>query len=190
MPWHQILHSWNRRVLDFSERFHLQCWSETCLRHTGNSLRTLQVCHPEPGSDVFWNGFQLALVWADHQTLGAHNWTLLLGSWDGKIGRLMPNIPEIGNMHVMLLLILQSNDVQCLKSSACATNSNLEFRSAPAPLRGDASSVSFYVLVPDSSQLQASVCSLCQLRVLLGSSFTKLRCAVQGTRGSVCEGKL
>ena len=110
------------------------------LRHvfvsTGNSLRTLQVCHPEPGSDVLWNGFQLALVWADHQTLGARNWRLLLGSWDGKIGRLMPNIPEIGNMHVMLLLILQSSHVQCLKSSACTTNSKLEFRSAPAPLKG------------------------------------------------------
>ena len=32
MPWHQILHSWNRRDLDFSERFHLQSWFETCLR--------------------------------------------------------------------------------------------------------------------------------------------------------------
>ena len=33
MPWHQILHSWNRRVLDFSsETFQLQSWSETCLR--------------------------------------------------------------------------------------------------------------------------------------------------------------
>ena len=112
------------------------------LRHvfvsTGNSLRTLQVCHPEPRSHVLWNGFQLALVWADHQTLGAHNRKLLLGSWDGKIGRLRPNIPEIGNMHVMVLLILQSSDVQCLKSSACTTNSKLklEFRFAPAPLRG------------------------------------------------------
>ena len=114
--------------------------SKVGLRHvfvsTGNSLRTLQVCHPEPGSGVLWNGFQLALVWADRQTLGARNWKLLLGSWDGKIGRLMPNILEIGNMHVMPLLILQGSDVQCLKSGACTTNDKFEFRSAPAPLRG------------------------------------------------------
>ena len=110
------------------------------LRHVfvsiGNSIRTLQACHAEPGSGVRWNGFQLALVWADHPTRGAHNWKLLLGSWDGKIGRHMPNTPAIGNMQVMPLLILLSSDVQCLKSSTCTTNSQLEFRSAPAPLRG------------------------------------------------------
>ena len=44
----------------------------------------------------------------------------------------MPNIPEIGNMHVMPLLILLRSDVQSLKLSACTTNSKLE----SAPLRG------------------------------------------------------
>ena len=53
-----------------------------------------------------------------------------------------------------------------------------------ATMTGDASSVSSNVLAPNSGQLQASVCSLCQLRVLFGSSFTKLRvpCREQGAQ--------
>ena len=33
VPWHEMLHSWNLRVCcKFRERFHMQSWSETCLR--------------------------------------------------------------------------------------------------------------------------------------------------------------
>ena len=101
----------------------------------GNSLRTSQVCHPELGSGVFWNDSQLELAWADQEIVGAHNSRPLLGSWDGRIGRHMPDTPKIGNVCVMLSLALQLCDVWCLKSSACTTNNQLEFQFAPAPLR-------------------------------------------------------
>ena len=85
------------------------------LRHVfaniGNSLRTSQVCHPELGSGVLWNGSQLELAWADHKVIGAHSSKPLLGSWDGKIGRHMPDTPKIGNVCVMLSLALRLSDV-------------------------------------------------------------------------------
>ena len=161
---------------------------------TGNLLRALQVCHPEPGSGALRNGLQLA----HHQTRGAHNWKILLGSWDGRIERLMPNIPEIGNMHVMPLLILQSSDVLCLKSSACTTNSKLEFRSAPAPLRGRL----LACRLPDglttyvNSTVNADVCfALClvhhpaSIKACHGMRFltTGMSACMTSSNGSTCK---
>ena len=35
LPWHEILHSWTVRAREFTERFRMLGWAETCLRQRG-----------------------------------------------------------------------------------------------------------------------------------------------------------
>ena len=141
MPWHQILHSWNRRVLDFSERFHLQSWSETCLRQcwkfasyvaslpsriwvrralewfpTGTRVGRPRVGRPPNTWCTQLEAFARVMGWEGWTAYARHS-----RDWQHACDAFVN---------------FAKNDVQCLKSSACTTNSKLEFRSAPAPLRG------------------------------------------------------
>ena len=76
-------------------------------------------------------------------------------------------------------LSLQGQAVQLLTASACST-------AASDKLRVQISNASAY-WYPTVVSYKLR-CAVCQLRLLLGSRFTKLRCAVQATRGAVCEG--